>query len=185
MAVVSPGRSALISRTRTGSSPSAVGNPVHVHFDRELRLRRAEPAERAVGRRVRHRRAAADADVVAAIRTARVDHAARQDHGAQRRVGAAVEDRRRCPSPSAGHRASRRSDAGRSPGAASSSRACPRRGRRSASPAARPSARAAPRGRRSSTGILPCRQIRRRFRSGRRGPCRRADPSRTFSARWT
>ena len=86
-----------------------LGDAVHVHFGRELRLRRAEAAERAVGRRVGHRRAAADADVVAAIRTARVNHAARQHDGAQRRVGAAVEDRvdvdRRQPC----RRASRRS----------------------------------------------------------------------------
>ena len=51
-----------------------LGDPVHVRLDGELRLRRAEPAERAVGRRVRHRRAPADADVVAAVRTRRVQH---------------------------------------------------------------------------------------------------------------
>ena len=71
--------------------PELRGDAIHVDFGRELRLRRAEAAERAVGRRVRHRRAAADADVIAAIRPAGVNHAAREDDGAQRRVGAAVE----------------------------------------------------------------------------------------------
>ena len=92
VAVVSPGRSALISRSRTGSMPSCVGDAIHVRFDRKLRLRRAEAAERAVRRRVRHHRAAANAHVIAPIRTGRVDHAARQHHRAQRRVGAAVHD---------------------------------------------------------------------------------------------
>ena len=67
------------------------GDAIHVHFGRELRLRRAEAAKRAVGRRVRHHRAAADADVVAAVRSARVNHAARQHDGAERGVRAAVE----------------------------------------------------------------------------------------------
>ena len=43
--------------------PEPLGDPLHVHFGGELRLRRAEAAERAVGRRVGHHRAAADADV--------------------------------------------------------------------------------------------------------------------------
>ena len=71
--------------------PEPFGDAVHVHFDGKLRLRRAEAAEGAVRRRVGHRRPAAGADVVAAIRAARVNHAARQHDGAQRRVGAAVE----------------------------------------------------------------------------------------------
>jgi hypothetical protein len=62
-----------------------------VDFDAKLRLRRAEAAERAVWRRVGHRHAAADADVVASVRARRVQHAARQHDGAQRRVCAAVE----------------------------------------------------------------------------------------------
>ena len=73
--------------------PERLGNAIHVHFGGELRLRRAEAAERAVGRRVRHRRAAADADVIAAIRSGRVDDPARQHDGAERRVRAAVDDR--------------------------------------------------------------------------------------------
>ncbi len=44
------------------------GDAIHVHFDRKLRLRRAEPAKRAVRRRVGHHRPAADPDVVAAVR---------------------------------------------------------------------------------------------------------------------
>ena len=46
-----------------------LGDAIHVHFDGKLRLRRAEAAKRAVRRRVRHHRAAADADVVAAVRS--------------------------------------------------------------------------------------------------------------------
>ena len=38
--------------------PSASAIAIHVHFDGELRLRRAEAAERAVGRRVGAHRAA-------------------------------------------------------------------------------------------------------------------------------
>ena len=73
--------------------PQRLGDAVHVDFGRKLRLRRTEAAKRAVGRRVGHAGAAANAHVIAAVRTARVDHAARQHHGAQGRVGAAVEDR--------------------------------------------------------------------------------------------
>ena len=69
----------------------AIGDHVHVRFDGKLRLRRAEAAEGAVRRRIGHRRAAAGANVIAAIRAARVNHAARQHDAAQRRVGAAVE----------------------------------------------------------------------------------------------
>jgi hypothetical protein len=68
------------------------GEAIHVDFNRELRLRRAEPAKRPVRRRIRHRRPAVNADVIAAIRTAAVDDAAREDHGAERRVRAAVHD---------------------------------------------------------------------------------------------
>ena len=46
-----------------------VGNPVHVDFDRELRLRCAESAKRAVWRSVRKHGSAANANVLAAIRT--------------------------------------------------------------------------------------------------------------------
>ena len=52
------------------------GDPLHVDFGRKLRLRRAESAKRAVWRRVRHGRTAADADVVAAVGPGRVQHAA-------------------------------------------------------------------------------------------------------------
>ena len=91
MAVVSPGRSALISRMRTGIDAELVGDAIHVHFGGELRLRRAEAAKRAVRRRVGHRRPPADADVVAPVRAARVNDAARQHDRAERRVRAAVE----------------------------------------------------------------------------------------------
>ncbi len=92
VAVVSPGRSAFRSRSRDRVEAELLGNALHVHFDRELRLRRAEPAERAVWRRVRHHHAAADPDVIAAIRSRRMEHAAGQDDGAERRVGPAVEE---------------------------------------------------------------------------------------------
>ena len=42
VAVVSPGRSAFISRRRTGVQAQRLGDAVHVHLDGELRLRRAE-----------------------------------------------------------------------------------------------------------------------------------------------
>ena len=51
-----------------------------------------KPRNAPFGGVLRHHRAAADADVIAAIRTRRVNHAARQHHRAQRRVGAAVHD---------------------------------------------------------------------------------------------
>ena len=62
-------------------------------FDRELRLRRAEAAKRPVRRCVGHRRASVDADVIAPVGSARVDDAARQHHGAERRIRAGVEHR--------------------------------------------------------------------------------------------
>ena len=55
-------------------------------------LRRPEPAERAVRRRVRPRRAGPDPDVRAAVRAAGVDRAARQDDRRERAVRAAVHD---------------------------------------------------------------------------------------------
>ncbi len=69
-----------------------VGDPVRLHLRRELGLGRAEPAEGAIGRRVRGHRATPDAHIGTAIRTARVEHAARQHHGRERAVGAAVHD---------------------------------------------------------------------------------------------
>jgi hypothetical protein len=57
---------------------------------RERRLRRAEPAERAVRRVVGRDHAAADAHRRAAIRPGRVQHAARQHDRRQRQVRAAV-----------------------------------------------------------------------------------------------
>ena len=90
VAVVSPGRSAFISRSADRIDAERLGDAIHVRLDRELRLRRAEAAEGAVGRRVGHHRPAADAHVIAAVRARRVNHAARQHHGAQRGVGAAV-----------------------------------------------------------------------------------------------
>ena len=71
--------------------PSCFRNPLHVHVGRELGLRRAEPAERAVGRRVGHHGPAANTDVVAAVGAGRVNDAAREHDRAQRRVGPAVE----------------------------------------------------------------------------------------------
>ena len=72
--------------------PERLGDAVDLHLGRELGLRRAESAERAVGRRVRGHRAAADADVRAAVRAAGVERAARQHDRRQRAVGAAVHD---------------------------------------------------------------------------------------------
>ncbi len=69
-----------------------LGDALHVHFHGELRLRRAEPAKRAVGRRVGEHRPRRDPGVVAPVRTGRVDRPARKDHGTERDVGAAVED---------------------------------------------------------------------------------------------
>src|SRR5262249_56979459 len=56
-----------------------------------LRLRSAEAAKRAVGRRVRHGDPTADANLAAAIRPGRVQDASREDDGGERDVGAAVE----------------------------------------------------------------------------------------------
>src|SRR4029453_5692386 len=70
----------------------AARDAIHVDFRSELRLRRAEPAEGAVRRCVGHGRPAADADVIAAVGSARVDHAARQHDRAQSRVRTSIED---------------------------------------------------------------------------------------------
>ena len=72
--------------------PQRLGDALHLHLHRELRLRRAEAAEGAVGRRVREDRAPVDRDVVAAVRTGRVDAAARQHHRTQRDIGTAIEE---------------------------------------------------------------------------------------------
>ncbi len=87
-----------------------LGNTIHVDFGGKLRLRRAEPAERTVRRRVRHHRAAANPHVIAAIRAARVDHAARQHDGAQAWHTRRHRRRRRYRSPSGDRRVSRRCD---------------------------------------------------------------------------
>ena len=67
------------------------GDAIHVHLGGELRLRRAEAAEGAVGRCVRHHDAAAHADRLGAVGTRCVDGGAREHDGAERDVGAAVE----------------------------------------------------------------------------------------------
>ena len=59
-----------------------IGDPVRLHLRRELGLGRAEPPERAIGRRVRGHRPAPDAHIGTAIRPAGVEHAARQHHRA-------------------------------------------------------------------------------------------------------
>ena len=99
VAVVSPGLSAFIARSVTGSMPSVSAMRSMCTSTRELRLRRAEAAERAVGRRVGPHRAAADAHVGTAIRSGRVN--ARR---ATARPGSACSTRRRparrrCPWP--------------------------------------------------------------------------------------
>ena len=99
VAVMSPGRSALRSRSAHRVEAERLGDAVHVHLDGEQRLRRAEAAERAVRRRVGHRRAAADAHVVAAVGPGRVDDAARQHHRRQRARRRRRPSGRRCPSP--------------------------------------------------------------------------------------
>ena len=69
-----------------------VGDARDLELGGELGLRRAEAAEGAVGRRVRRHRAAADADVRALVRAARVEDAARQDDRRERAVRAAIHD---------------------------------------------------------------------------------------------
>ena len=70
--------------------PELLGDPVEVGLGRELGLRRPEPAECAVGRRVRAGGLGPDPHVRAAVRAAGVDRASREDHGRQRAIGAAV-----------------------------------------------------------------------------------------------
>ena len=67
------------------------GDAIHVHFGGELSLRRPEAPERSIRRRVGHRGPPADAHVVAPVRAARVNDAARQHNRAERRVRAAIE----------------------------------------------------------------------------------------------
>ena len=67
------------------------GHLVHLPFQREDALRRAESSKRAVRRIGGGKRAAADADVRARIRTGGVNHAARQHDGGERRVGTSVD----------------------------------------------------------------------------------------------
>ena len=149
-----------------------------MRLDRELGLRRAEAAERAVGRRVRHRRPAADAHVVAAIGSGGVDHPARQHHRAERAVRAGVHhhvDVHRGEPAVA-------SDAG---ALADDRRVALGRGQQILGPVvdhlhrrARPSAPGSPRDTPASTGTPPCRRSRRRSRSARRAPARAAAPAR-------
>ena len=123
-----------------------LGDPVEVGLGRELGLRRPEPAKRAVRRRVRPRRAGADADVRAAVRAAGVDRAARQDDRGQRAVRAAVHHDLDVLGDEPAVARSPRSGGGRSPGGAWSSRRGPRGGRRSSAPGGRPSRPGARRG---------------------------------------
>ena len=147
---------------------------VHLQFEREDRLRRAEAAKRAVRRRVGRDRLRADAHVRAVVRTGGVNRPARQHDRRQRAVRAAVDDELDVhrQQPAVGDRS--RCDAASAPDAAWSWRPCPRAGRRSSSPAGPPSTRAARRDRRGSTGIPPCRRTRRRSPSGPRGCVRTA-----------
>ena len=69
-----------------------LGDAVDLHLGGELRLRRAEATEGAVGRGVRRHRATGDAHVLAPIRAAGVQHAAREDHGRERAVRPAIHD---------------------------------------------------------------------------------------------
>ena len=133
-----------------------------------MALRRAEAAERAVRRRVRRHRAAADAHVRAEVRTGGVDGAARQHDRRQRAVGAAVDDELDVhrQQPAVARRSP--SDAAFATDAAWWSRPCPRAGRKSSSPAGRPSTPGARRARRGSTDIPPCRRTRRPSPSGPR-----------------
>ncbi len=175
VAVVSPGPQRVDLAQAHGIDAERLGDPLHVHFDGELRLRRAEPAERAVRRRVRHDGAAADAHVIAAVRAGRVDDAAREHDRRQRAVRAAVEERRR--SSIAVRRPSRVT-----PVRCRIDRRVPLRRRDHVLDAVVDELDRPPRlqreqrarARRSSTGTPPCRRIRRRSRSGRRAPSRRA-----------
>ena len=136
--VVSPGTVDVPAPDLERADAERLGDPVEVGLGRELGLRRPEPAERAVGRRVRARRPGADADVRAAVRAAGVERAARQDDRRQRAVRAAVHDDLDVLGDEPAVAGHARSGGGRSPGGAWSSRRCPRGGRRSSAPAAGP-----------------------------------------------
>ena len=104
VAVVSPGRSRLRSRRRTGSRPSASAMRSMWTSTAELGLRRAEAAERAVGRRVGEHRPGGDPDV-------RRSGRARPRGSRRGRAPPARASRRRrrrgsprCPSPRGGRR---------------------------------------------------------------------------------
>ena len=180
-----PARSALISRTRTGSRPRrsamrsmwtsvancdcGAPNPRNAPFGGVLVI---------VARR-------ANANVIAAIRAARVNHPARQHDGAERGVGAAVEH---------GVDVDRgQASVARHAGAVADHRRMALRRRQHVLDAVVDQLDRTPRlarqqrrvTRRSSTGTLPCRRSRRRFPSGRRALSRRGDRGRTFNARCT
>ena len=92
VAIVSPGPQGVRLPQAHGVEAERLGHAVHLHLGREDGLRRAEAAEGAVGRRVRHHDAAVDADVLAAVGPGRVEAAPREHDRAQRAVGAAVEE---------------------------------------------------------------------------------------------
>ncbi len=92
VAVVSPGRKAFVSRSRTGSISSASAIRSICTSAANCVCGAPKPAERAVRRRVGPDDAAVDADVVAPVRPRRVDHAAGEDDRRQRHVGAAVQE---------------------------------------------------------------------------------------------
>jgi hypothetical protein len=60
--------------------PQRFGDPVHVHFDGEFRLRSAEAPKGAVGRRIGEHHAASDPHVLAAIGPGCVQRSAREHH---------------------------------------------------------------------------------------------------------
>jgi hypothetical protein len=74
-----------------GIQPQRFGDAIHVHFHGELRLRRAEAAERAVGRSVREHRASVNVDVVATVGTSSMDASARQHGRTERDVRSPIE----------------------------------------------------------------------------------------------
>ena len=73
-----------------GAHAEGVGDPPDLDLRGELNLRRAEPPEGTVRRRVRPGRSCPDPDVRAAIRSTGVDRPATQDDGRQGAVRAAV-----------------------------------------------------------------------------------------------
>ena len=72
--------------------PDRLGGPGDLHLGRELDLRRPEPAERAVGRRVGRHGTRPDPDVRDVVRATRMDRPAREDDRREGRVRAAVHD---------------------------------------------------------------------------------------------